>query len=170
MAVKSEFVQALLDDLKPFGVFSARSMFGGHGLYHRNVMFGLEADGQLYVKADEVTIPLHQKENCGPFVYDGKGKPIQMSYWSVPGAAIDDPDVLIRWVRGAIEAQARAKSGQKKSRKTPVRPKAKAAATAPARGAAKNGATAGSGATARTRTAPGKIKKSSSARGPSRSR
>jgi DNA transformation protein len=35
------------------------------------------------------------------WVYDGKArsKPVAMPYWSIPEAALDDPEELAKWVR-----------------------------------------------------------------------
>jgi DNA transformation protein and related proteins len=49
----SEFVDSLDEVVAQFGAISAKHMFGGYGIYHDSVMFGLVADDVLYLKADE---------------------------------------------------------------------------------------------------------------------
>ncbi len=53
----SEFVDYLKEVFEQFGQIRARKMFGGYGIYHDGVMFGLVADDTLYLKADENTAP-----------------------------------------------------------------------------------------------------------------
>ncbi|MGI9286664.1 MAG: TfoX/Sxy family protein, partial [Pseudomonadales bacterium] len=45
-----EFVNFLLEQLSPIGPVRARGMFGGHGVYLEDLMFGLIADETLYFK------------------------------------------------------------------------------------------------------------------------
>ena len=54
MADRSEFVDYLLDLLKPLGGVSARRIFGGYGIFRDGLMFGLVADDQLFIKVDDV--------------------------------------------------------------------------------------------------------------------
>jgi DNA transformation protein len=49
MAGKSEFVEYLLELLEPFGGVKVRAMFGGFGIFRRDLMFGLVADDTLYL-------------------------------------------------------------------------------------------------------------------------
>lgn len=89
-------------------------MFGGLGIYREGVMFALVADGTLYLKVDDLN---HREfaEACGrPFVYDGKGRPVTMSYWTPPEEIFDNPDELKRWAQLAYEAALRARTGRRK--------------------------------------------------------
>jgi len=47
----SEFVVYLKEVFEQLGPIRARKMFGGYGIYHDGVMFGLVADDTLYLKA-----------------------------------------------------------------------------------------------------------------------
>lgn len=47
----SEFVDNLDEVFALFGAVRAKRMFGGYGLYHDNLVFGLVADEVLYLKA-----------------------------------------------------------------------------------------------------------------------
>ena len=99
----------LKDLFEPFGPVNPRRMFGGLGIFHDGVMIALVADGQLFMKADEQTIALFEDAGSQAFVYSGKGKPVQMSYWSLPEDAYDDPDVMREWAERAHSAALRAK-------------------------------------------------------------
>ena len=86
-----------------------RAMFGGHGLYVEGLMFGLVADGQPFFKCDRLNLEQYEQAGSSPFIYDRKGKPIQMSYYSVPEKIFDNPQALSEWVESARQAAGRAK-------------------------------------------------------------
>jgi DNA transformation protein and related proteins len=118
MAVSSEYKAFVLDVLEPLGEVRIRAMFGGAGVYHRDLMFGLIANETLHFKADEVNRPAFEEESMGPFVYEPpSGKQIAMSYWELPERLYDEPEELLNWAKAAIEAASRAKKSKPKSRK-----------------------------------------------------
>ena len=82
------FADHVLELLGPLGPVRARAMFGGFGIYHEDVMFGLVAYDELYLKVDEETKKRFRDVGGEPFSYDGKGKPIEMSYWTPPAEAL----------------------------------------------------------------------------------
>jgi DNA transformation protein len=108
------------------GRVSARSMFGGWGLYREGRMFGLIAEDTLYLKVDAVNKPMFEAEGLGPFVYDGKGKSVSMSYHEVPPEALDDAAAMRPWAMSAYDAALRAPAAKpaKKPAKTPAKSKA----------------------------------------------
>ena len=109
MPVSEEFSEFLSELLTGLGEVSIRRMFGGAGLFMDGLMFGLIADDVLYLKADDRTIPESEAEGMAPFVYEGKGKPISMSYWRVPDRLMDEPDELTAWARKAFGVAQRAR-------------------------------------------------------------
>jgi DNA transformation protein and related proteins len=90
-----------------FGPVSVRRMFGGAGVYADGTMFALVADGELYLKADEETIPAFRAAGAGPFVYGAKGRRVVMSYWRLPDRLLDEPDELAEWARAALRVAQR---------------------------------------------------------------
>lgn len=110
MAVSPEFVDYLSDQFARFGPVSVRRMFGGGGVFHQGVMIGLIAEDVLYLKVDGRNRPDFEAAGMGPFTYDGKGKPMQMSYFEAPADVLEDPDDLAAWATKAYEA---ALAGQK---------------------------------------------------------
>ena len=108
MPVSGEFIRLIEEALAPLGSVKARRMFSGAGLYSGSVMFALIADDTLYLKADDATRTAFEAEGLGPFVYQGKGKPVRMSYWQAPQRLLDDPDELLAWAERALEAAHRA--------------------------------------------------------------
>jgi DNA transformation protein len=110
----SEFVDFVLESLRPLGGVSARRMFGGHGIYRDGVMFALVADDQLYLKVDDGNRAAYDAQGLQPFTYTGKGRPIRMSYYEAPSEGFDDPEILGDWAREAYAAALRAKTHQRK--------------------------------------------------------
>jgi DNA transformation protein len=100
--------EGLRDLFRDLGAVRVRRMFGGHGVYGGDVMFALEADGEVYLKADEETRPAFERAGSRPFLYVKNGRPMEMSYWLMPEAGLDDPDEASRWGRLALEAAQRA--------------------------------------------------------------
>ncbi len=93
--------------LAPIGRISSRRMFGGAGLYADGMIVGLEVDGALYLKTDDQTRQAFADAGGHPFVYDGKGKPITMRYWTPPDEAMDAPDAMRPWAQRALDAALR---------------------------------------------------------------
>ncbi|MFJ2989318.1 TfoX/Sxy family protein [Collimonas sp. NPDC087041] len=93
--------------LAPLGAISARRMFGGYGIYHDGVMIGIVFDGDLFLKTDDATRPQFAAAGCRPFVYESRGKQIEMSYWSAPEEALDSPPAMLPWARLAYAAALR---------------------------------------------------------------
>ncbi len=113
--------QTLIADLDrklaSLGRFRARAMFGGHGLYLDDLIFGLIAYDRLYLKADDANRADYGKSGSRPFTYDsGTGKRATMSYWECPEAIRADGAKLRRWVEKSLAASRRAKR--------PAKPKA----------------------------------------------
>ncbi len=114
MAVSAGFAEMLQDVLAPLGRIAVRNMFGGAGVYCDGVIFGLVVDGEtLFLKGDDATKAAFEAEGCGPFVYDGKGKPMTMSYWRMPERLLDEPDEMVEWARTALKV-ARRSAAEKK--------------------------------------------------------
>ncbi len=119
MSSKREIADKIVSCLMPLGPVRARGMFGGFGLFHEDLMFGLIAYDRPYFKVDDETKARFEAAGGKPFVYDGKTKPIEMSYWNLPDEISDDPEALLPWAELGLEAarRARAKKPAKKRRK-----------------------------------------------------
>lgn len=102
MTASDGFVELLKDSLHGLGPVSVRRMFGGAGVYADGVMFGLIADDTFYLKADDATKSAFEAEGLAPFVYEGSGGTVAMSYWRIPERLLDDPDEMVGWARTAL--------------------------------------------------------------------
>ena len=108
----SEFVNYLKETMAGFGQVSSRRMFGGHGLFHDGLMFGLIADDVLYLKADSESREMFTERRLDAFEYSKQGKILKMSYFRAPEEMLDDPDEAVQWARIAYDAALRAKKTQ----------------------------------------------------------
>ncbi len=106
-------IRRLETGLTPLGAFRARPMFGGHGLYLDDLMFGLIFEDRLYLKADDESRPAFEREGSAPFVYDSSKGCVSTSYWLCPPAALKDATKLRAWVGRAHAAAKRAKAKRK---------------------------------------------------------
>ncbi|WP_420409642.1 TfoX/Sxy family protein [Hoeflea sp.] len=89
------------------GDVTIKRMFGGKGIYHKGVILALEVNGEILLKADAESAPVFEDAGSAQWTYEGKRKPVAMPYWSIPDAAIDDPEEMAKWVRLAWEAALR---------------------------------------------------------------
>jgi DNA transformation protein and related proteins len=100
--------EAVRELFASFGPVTVRRMFGGAGIYADGTMFALIADGVIYLKADERTVPAFVAEGLQQFTYQaGSGKRAVMSYWRMPDRLYDDSDELAEWARAALAAATR---------------------------------------------------------------
>jgi DNA transformation protein and related proteins len=132
-------VDHCLELLAPLGAVRAKRMFGGHGLYVDELFIALIAFERLYLKVDAQTQPAFSAAGCEPFVYvkppkpplrgdsppeeergnlgrpgvaSAKGKPMTMSYWTVPAEAMESPALMQPWARQAMAAALRARAAK----------------------------------------------------------
>ncbi|MGL6111319.1 MAG: TfoX/Sxy family protein [Rubrivivax sp.] len=112
MPTSPGLVEHCLELLAPMGPVSARPMFGGHGLRIDGHFMALIAFDRLYLKVDSSTRPQFEAAGCQPFVYPGRGKPVTMSYWTVPPQAMESPMWMQPWARLALDAALRARASK----------------------------------------------------------
>ena len=110
----SEFVDYLHEVFEEFGPIRVRRMFGGHGVYHDNLMFALVADDVLYLKADRQTEKRFAERGLEQFEYIKKGKPMKMSYFMAPEEIYEDVSEARSWAKLAYDAAMRSKSKTRK--------------------------------------------------------
>lgn len=118
MTVKppSEFVSYLLEQLHLMNGVTYKRMFGGYGIFCDGLMFGLVADDQFYLKADEQNLDYFTELSLEPFTYLKQGKPFNLSYYRAPEEVLDDAEEMLLWANRSFEAALRANA--KKPKKT----------------------------------------------------
>lgn len=114
--------EAIRDVFQALGPVRIRRMFGGQGIYRDDVMFALEAGGELYLKTDEETLPIFKELDSRPFSYQSRdGRTTIMSYWLMPEGALEDEAEARRLGILALEAARRAKTAKPSRSRAKVR-------------------------------------------------
>lgn len=114
-----EFVELVVEQLRPFCPVTVRAMFGGWGIYRDGVFFALVADDTLYFKSDDENRAQFEQASPGPFTFRKKGETVVTHYFAVPEDAFEDPQVMARWARLGYAAALRAARKPRKRRKPP---------------------------------------------------
>lgn len=111
--------EVIRDVFRSLGPIHIRRMFGGQGVYQGELMFALEAGGELYLKVDDESIAIFRDLGSRPFAYTTKdGRTTLMSYWLMPESALDDPDEATQLARMALQAAQRRKAAGTKKPKS----------------------------------------------------
>ena len=106
----NESIDYLHEVFDAFGPIRARRMFGGWGIYHDGLMFGLYAAGRLYLKTDAYNVTQFEAVGSEPFSYKQRDKVVKLSYWSAPAAVLDEREQAAFWGHAAYEAALRAQA------------------------------------------------------------
>lgn len=77
-------------------------MFGGHGLYARDVFFGIVHQGRLYFKTDDASRPDY--EECGMEPFQPNDRQTLTRYYEVPADVLENDEQLVAWARAALNA------------------------------------------------------------------
>ncbi len=109
MAVSSEYREFVLESLgRVAPAVTARSMFGGVGVYSAGLFFALMAGDTLYLKVDDTNRGDFQALGMGPFNPFGDEKHV-MQYYELPADLLEDADALRPWVQNAVDVARRAR-------------------------------------------------------------
>ena len=117
----SEFADHLQDVFRLFGPIEVRRMFGGHGVFHHGLMFGLVSDEFLYLKADAGNLSHFEGQGLSQFVYLRQGKVMKLSYYLAPDAVMEDCAEAASWAQRSFEAALRGQATTKASKPKPKR-------------------------------------------------
>jgi DNA transformation protein len=120
MARDRSFASRVVGLLMPLGPVEARAMFGGWGVYLEDVMFALVAYDRLFIKVDEETRERFAYAGSKPFTYQGKSRPVEMSYWEAPHGCLKSAETLLPWAELGLAA-ARRGQAKKKPKEKPQR-------------------------------------------------
>ncbi len=101
MSVSTAFRDYVVEQLGGLGDVTARSMFGGAGLYHEAVFFAVMDDDQLFFKVDDATRPRYEAAGSGPFAPMAGEAPMR-GYYGVPAEVLEDRATLVEWARDAV--------------------------------------------------------------------
>ena len=90
------------DRLSALGEVTSRPMFGGHGLYRGETIFGILFEDRLYRKVDERSKANYESRGMGPF--HPNERQTFKSYYEMPPDVLADPEALLSWAGEAIRA------------------------------------------------------------------
>jgi DNA transformation protein and related proteins len=111
------FAAFVLDQLAGLGDVEARGMFGGFGLYHGAVFFGIIHGGRLYLKTDDASRPAYAAGGMRPF--RPSAKQTLKSYYEVPADVLEDADRLVEWARAATSVSPSRSPRSRRPRRSP---------------------------------------------------
>ncbi|QLQ12038.1 MAG: TfoX/Sxy family protein [Brevundimonas sp.] len=104
MALDRAFEDWARDHLSGLGAFEIKRMFGGAGVMADGVMFAILDDDTIWLKADEAMSADMEAEGSRRFSMGTKaGKAMTLPCWSLPEAAMDDPEEAVAWARRALD-------------------------------------------------------------------
>lgn len=107
--MQPDYIIYILEAVEGMGATRARKMFGGWGIFCNDLMFGLVADGILYLKVDKKNQHTFEELSLEPFGYKKNGKKFTMSYFQTPDTAMENPKELLEWSQRSYQAAVRCK-------------------------------------------------------------
>jgi DNA transformation protein and related proteins len=112
MAISESYRAFVLEQLERVSPVTAKSMFGGVGLYSQGQFFALIAEDQLYFKVDDSTRGDYEQAGMKPFRPYGEKN--AMGYYEVPADVLESVTLLESWMKKAINVAAKAKRSKRK--------------------------------------------------------
>lgn len=117
MPTSPELREHILDLLDPLGGVSAKSMFGGVGIYRDGIMFALiTGEDVVYLRTDDGNRAAFEDAGMEPFVPFADGR-MTMPYHQAPAQVMEDADEMCAWGGGAWEAARRNRKKKPKAKK-----------------------------------------------------
>ncbi|MFD0858092.1 TfoX/Sxy family protein [Roseovarius aquimarinus] len=105
MSVSAPDIAFARELFSALGEITHRRMMGGATLYCDGAIFAcLDSQGRIYLRASGDLARRMAAEGAAQFSYDRKsdGKTLTMGYWTLPSAALDDPDAACDWAGQAL--------------------------------------------------------------------
>jgi DNA transformation protein and related proteins len=118
MPVQQQYLAYILEQLAGLGSLRSNRMFGGIGLYSREIFFGLIDDDTLYFKTDEANIAPYRERNMPRFMPFPDRPEAVLGYHQVPAEVIEDAEQLVDWARKSVEVALRRQVAKATRRKT----------------------------------------------------
>ena len=123
MHVSASFRDFVLDQLAGMDGLRARAMFGGVGLYAKDVFFGILAADVLFFKVGDTNRREYEKAGSSPFK-PYADRATTMSYYNVPIVVLEDAVALGEWAARAVavaKTAKPAKTGKRAKAATPAK-------------------------------------------------
>ena len=110
-----EFIAYIQEQLRDVGTIKIRRMFGGCGVYCRELFFAIVDDDVLYFKTSAASRQRYLEEDCQPF----QPTPTMTlkTYFEVPADVLESREQITEWALEAIDV-ARATDKPRRPRPT----------------------------------------------------
>ena len=116
MAVNSDYLAYVLEQLEQLGGVSSRRMFGGAGLYSDEFFFGLIMDDVLYLRVDDSNRADYTARHMAQFRPYADRPHLSMNYFEVPAEVLEDAGELVSWARRSAAVASKAPAAAKRRR------------------------------------------------------
>ena len=107
MSVSKDFIEYVLDLLKPLGEIKTSKMFGGVLLEVGGRQLGVLISDTVYFKVTDATLQKrYKKEGSIQFTYTRKDKKnaiIIKNWWSVPDRVMDSSEEMVQLAQEVLE-------------------------------------------------------------------
>lgn len=106
MSVSEADIAFAKDLFHALPALSTRKMMGGLCFYSNGTIFAIiHSDGKIYLKGKGAFIDRLEQLGTTRWTYqrDGAEKPTAMPYWTLPDAALDDPEFACELARDALQ-------------------------------------------------------------------
>jgi DNA transformation protein len=97
-----DLLDRIKGNLSGLGEIAVKPLFGGHGIYWGETIFGIMFKGRLYLKVSDRSKGDYLARGMGPF--RPNERQTLKSYYEVPSDVLDDPDALLSWAGEAVRA------------------------------------------------------------------
>ena len=124
MSVQEQYLAYILEQLTRLGSLRSNRMFGGIGLYSREIFFGLIDDDTLFFKTDEANIAPYRERNMPRFMPFPDRPDAVLGYHQVPADVIEDAELLVDWARKSVEVALRRQVAKATKTRKPAKTKA----------------------------------------------
>ena len=115
MSVNPSFRTFVLEQLaRVLPAVRGRTMFGGVGIYTRELFFALIDQDTVYFKVDGTNRPDFEALGMGPFRPSGMAGEV-MQYYQLPETLLEDVEALRPWAERALDVARRSKSRRSSS-------------------------------------------------------
>ena len=133
MAVSSEYLDYVHDQLSGLGGVTSRRMFGGAGLYCDEFFFALIDNDTLYLRVNDANREDFTTRGMGQFRPYPDSPQLSMSYYETPADVLEDAAALVAWARRSVAAAMAATKPARARRPARATPRVKRASRGAAR-------------------------------------
>src|SRR3984893_8870356 len=104
MAVSSDYLDYVRDQLSGLGGVTSRRMFGGAGLYCEEFFFALIDNDTLYLRVNDSNRADFTTRGMGQFRPYPESPQLSMTYYETPADVLEDAAELVAWARRSVTA------------------------------------------------------------------